>query len=134
MAEANALAAAREREAQSGKFLAEAQARAAAQSNARLAAEAEAVRLEKERMRLVADAARESKERRRAEKRAEKPEASANGRWLVAGAIAVAGIFAALGLYETTGKAPSGIGTIFQLKLDRNLESFAQRLKEEPKQ
>jgi cobalamin biosynthesis Mg chelatase CobN len=149
LAEASALAGAREREMQSRKFLVEAQARAAAEiaalsharereeaeRNARIAAQAgaaadaEAVRLERQRRQVEALAAREAKERRRAEERAAQPETS-GGRsyWPVVGAIAVAGIFAALGLYETTGKAPSGTGAIFQLKLDRNLKSFTQRL------
>ncbi len=97
-----------------------------------------AARLAEQRRHADEKAASMAEERREAEARIEReaklraaqPEVSGKSYWLVAGAIAVAGIFAALGFYGTTGKDPGETGAIFQLKLDRDLESFAQRLKE----
>ncbi len=65
------------------------------------------------------------------------PAPAAKSRWLVAGAVAAAGIFAAFGFYSTPDrKEPPGVNPPAgeaQLKLDRNLESFARRLKESEK-
>lgn len=90
------------------------------------------MQLEQERRQVEVLAAREAKARRRAEKRATQPAPSGSGKsyLLVASAIAVAGIFAALGFYGTTVKAPSETDAIFQLKFDRDLQSFAKSLKE----
>ena len=72
-----------------------------------------------------------------AEQRAGQAEATGGSRWLVAGAVAAAGIFAALGFYATPDRKETiAAGTPageMQLKLDRNLDSFTQRLKESAK-
>ena len=154
VAESQALAAAREREQQSGRFLVEAQARAAAEAvalaharereaaerNARLAAQegaaadAQTARMEKERRQVEALAAQESrlraKIRKRAEEPVEQPAASGKSLWLALGAFAVAGIFAVSGYYGTTEKNAAPSQGEFKLKLDRDLDSFSQRLKE----
>lgn len=106
--------------------LEQAQARLAAETAAREAAERTAA--------ADTEAVRLEKERRRLEARAGPPRASGRSRWLVLGAAAAAGIFAVSGYYGSADKkeavaqgSPAGD---FQLRLDRDLDSFSQRLRE----
>ena len=89
--------------------------------------------MEKERKQVEALAAREAKlqaRARNAQEPASQPAASGKSLWLVLGAFAVAGILAVSGFYGTTTKQAEPSQTEFTLKLDRDLDSFSQRLKE----
>jgi hypothetical protein len=115
--------------------LAQAKLRLEAEMAARVAAErkaaldAEAARLETERRQVEALAAHEARERRRAQERPAPPAPSGKRLWLAAGALAIVGFFAAVGLQGTASKKEMSPPAVvdFQLKLDRDAEGFAAR-------
>lgn len=103
----------------------------------RLEAEADAALAAHERERQQHASLDPAPERAKAEERGGQPESAEKIRWLAAGAVVAAGIFSVFFFYGTSNKketaAVGSPGGGFQLKLDRDLDSFAKRLQEKEK-